>query len=62
VLSALGAGKSQAYAWREKVMGSLERELRSAEAGDTALFARVLVSAAAANLPRELRAELGVDE
>lgn len=62
VLSALGAGKSQAYAWREKVMGSLERELRSAESGDTALFARVLVSAAAANLPRELRAELGADE
>ena len=43
-------------------MGSLERELRSAESGDTALFARVLVSAAAANLPRELRAELGADE
>ncbi len=62
ILSALGAGKSNAYSWREKVMKSLEKTLRRTEAGATALFARVLVSSAAAHLPRELRRELGVDE
>lgn len=62
ILSALDAGKSKAYSWREKVMKSLERELRSAEAGETPFFARILVGAAAAHLPRALRKELGVDE
>ena len=62
ILSALGAGKSKAYAWRDKVMKALERTLKSVESGETALFARLLVSSAAAHLPRNLRAELGVDE
>ena len=62
VLAALGAGKSQAYAQRERVMTALERELRTVEAADTPLFARVLVAAAAARLPRDLQMELGVDE
>ena len=62
ILSALGAGKSQVYAWREKVMNSLEKALRVTEAGETPLFARILVSTAAALLPRGLRSELGVDE
>ena len=62
VLASLGVGKSKAYAWREKVMKALERELASAESGDTALFARLLVASAAAHLPRPLRIELGVDE
>ena len=61
ILSALDAGKSQAYSWREKVMKSLEKELRSAEAGETPFFARILVSSAAAHLPRALKEELGVD-
>ena len=62
VLAALGAGKSQAYAQRERVMTALERELRGVEVADTPLFARVLVAAAAARLPHGLRKELGVDE
>lgn len=62
ILSALGAGKSKAYAWRDKVMKALERTLKSVESGETALFARLLVASAAAHLPRNLRAELGVDE
>jgi hypothetical protein len=62
ILSALGAGKTKVYSWRDKVMKALERELRSAEAGDTPLFARQLVASAAAHLPRSLREELGVDE
>ena len=62
ILGALGTGKSQAYAWRERVMTALERELRPVEASDTPLFARVLVDAAAARLDRRLRTELGVDE
>ncbi len=62
ILSALGAGKSQAYSWRERVMKSLERELCRAEAGETPFFARILVSSATAHLPRGLRVELGVDE
>ena len=61
VLSALGTGKSQAYAWRDKAMRALERELRSAEAGETPLFARLLVSVAADCLSSALRRELGVD-
>lgn len=61
VLAALDAGKSQAYAWREKVMAALTRELAAAEAGDTPLFARILVETAAARLPAPLRRELGVD-
>jgi len=61
VLAALDAGKSQAYAQRERVMTALERELRTVEAADTPLFARVLVAAAAARLPHGLRTELGVD-
>ena len=62
ILSALGAGKSKVYSWRDKVMKALERELRSTEGGDTPLFARLLVASAAAHLPRNLREELGVDE
>ena len=62
ILAALGAGKSQAYALREKVVAALERELRNVELADTPLFARVLVSAAAAHLPRGLQKELGVEE
>jgi hypothetical protein len=62
ILSALGAGKSKVYSWRDKVMKALERELRSTEGGDTPLFARLLVASAAAHLPRKLREELGVDE
>ena len=62
ILAALGAGKSQAYALREKVVAALERELRNVELADTPLFARVLVAAAAAHLPRGLQEELGVEE
>ena len=62
VLAALETGKSQAYAWKERVVKSLERELHGVESADTPLFARLLVSVSAANLPRALRAELGVEE
>ena len=62
VLSALGAGKSQAYALREKVMKALEMELRTVESADTPLFARLLVSACAGALSAGLRGELGVGE
>ena len=62
ILAALGAGKSQAYALREKVIAALERELREVELADTPLFARVLVATAAAHLPRGLQDELGVEE
>lgn len=61
ILAALGAGKSQAYAWREKAVNALERELRGVELADTPLFARILVASAAAHLPRALRGELGVE-
>lgn len=61
ILAALGAGKSQSYARREKVMTVLARELSSEEAGDTPLFARILVETALAALPAALRVELGVD-
>lgn len=61
ILSALGVGKSNAYSWREKVMRSLEKELRTTEAGETPLFARILVGSATAHLSQELRLELGVD-
>jgi hypothetical protein len=58
ILSALGAGKSKAYAWRDKVMKALERTLKSVESGETALFARLLVASAAAHLGLSARSAL----
>lgn len=61
VLTALDAGRSQAYALRDRVMKAMEKELREVESADTPQFARQLVAVCALALPADLGAELGVE-
>lgn len=61
VLSAIGLGKSQAYAFRERLRQAMARELRGREDAGSPLFGRILLETCAALLPDGLRRMLGVE-